>query len=233
MSGPEKAPTRRQLKRAAKFKAIQHTALHLVLEGGLSELTIQRLARELGWSVGALYRYYDSKTALLVDLQKVVLTELNHDFKTLLDHLPPLEDEAITVVSRLITVIDHFRRVATDDPARFALLSALQSEPRHVLPDAEAQLVVSAMWEPLNTVMRLMEEAEALGVLEKNGSKAKTLLIWTSLQGLLQSRKLARLEPQLAESKMLCRMLISTYLRGWGAPAEIIEKAQLHVDRSC
>ena len=71
----------REKRREATIERIVDTALHLLETEGYEGLTIQRLAKELGYAVGALYRYFRSKDALLVALPKAKTVE---DFEALL-----------------------------------------------------------------------------------------------------------------------------------------------------
>ncbi|MCA9555215.1 MAG: helix-turn-helix transcriptional regulator, partial [Myxococcales bacterium] len=65
----EPRPRTPAARREARRQAIVDEALALVTEGGFEALTLQRLAGRLGYAVGALYRYFPSKEALLAALQ--------------------------------------------------------------------------------------------------------------------------------------------------------------------
>ena len=57
--------TPRERRREATLARILDAALDLVVEGGFDALSMNRLARETDFTPGALYRYFDSKQALL------------------------------------------------------------------------------------------------------------------------------------------------------------------------
>ncbi|MEL6182651.1 MAG: TetR family transcriptional regulator, partial [Myxococcota bacterium] len=69
-SDSEEGMTRRELKRKARREEMLHAAMSIVVNEGVSALTIARLARELDAAVGALYRYFESKQALITALQR-------------------------------------------------------------------------------------------------------------------------------------------------------------------
>lgn len=48
---------------------IRQAALNLFSELGYREVSMRRLAKELGWSAPALYRYYDNKASLLAAIR--------------------------------------------------------------------------------------------------------------------------------------------------------------------
>src|SRR5437667_5020696 len=62
--------TRRVDKRRSMEEAVLDAATVLLGAGGPEALTIVALADQLGVSVGGLYRYYPSKGAILVGLEK-------------------------------------------------------------------------------------------------------------------------------------------------------------------
>lgn len=62
------APTRREASRAATLAAIKSAALRQVEEQGAPALSVRGVARAVGLSPAGMYRYYDSRDALLTDL---------------------------------------------------------------------------------------------------------------------------------------------------------------------
>ncbi len=66
----------RERGRGLSAERICQTALRLVDEGGIRELTMRRLAEELGTGAASLYRYVTSREELLVEVADLVLGEL-------------------------------------------------------------------------------------------------------------------------------------------------------------
>lgn len=62
------APSRRQATRAATIAAIKSAALRQVEQQGAPALSVRGVARDVGLSPAGMYRYYDSRDALLTDL---------------------------------------------------------------------------------------------------------------------------------------------------------------------
>lgn len=118
MTGPALAGGRRERMRQATVAEIKATARRLLVEGG-DALSLRAIARAMGITAPALYRYYDSHedlvTALAVDLFAELVTEL----KQTRDALP--EDE---VPARLLAVSRAFRRWSLEHPHEFGLLFA-------------------------------------------------------------------------------------------------------------
>lgn len=64
---------------------ILHTALRLFRERGFERTTLRDVAREADASLGLVYRYFDSKEALIHELY----AELSGEFAARVAHLPP------------------------------------------------------------------------------------------------------------------------------------------------
>ena len=58
---PRKKKTARAKRREETSAAIVEAALAIVTEEGFDALTMKRLADELGYAIGAFYRYFPSK----------------------------------------------------------------------------------------------------------------------------------------------------------------------------
>ena len=62
-------PAYTQDKRAAIEERIRNTALELFGRDGYRSVSLRAIARAMGWSAPALYRYYDNKEALLAAIR--------------------------------------------------------------------------------------------------------------------------------------------------------------------
>ncbi len=220
---PESASTAQARRREERVTQILDATLAVVLEHGVEGVTIQRMAKILRWSVGALYRYFPGKEAVLAELQIRVLTELGDSVVSALDAalesparaMFPPGDRALLA---LLVAADTYRRFADEQPARFMLISGVIAAPRGVLQGQEAEAVGAALGALLDRVTRLVETAVEAGALQPGLAPARTLILWSSLTGLLQMRKLARLDPRLEDLPAVVLLAVETLLLGWGAP---------------
>ena len=62
------APTRRERQRQQTLAEIKTRAVDQVAAGGAGSVSLNAIARAMGMSPAALYRYFDSRNALLADL---------------------------------------------------------------------------------------------------------------------------------------------------------------------
>lgn len=107
--------TRRERLRAETVEEIQSTARRLLVSDGYDGLSLRAIARAMGMSAPALYRYYASREdliAALVDELKIELTEA----------LERVRDAEPHLVGKLLETSREFRRWAVAHPAEFALV---------------------------------------------------------------------------------------------------------------
>lgn len=70
------APSRRDRVRAATSQEIVQTARRLLVERGITAVSLRAIAREMGMTAPALYRYYDSHEELIRHVVADIFTEL-------------------------------------------------------------------------------------------------------------------------------------------------------------
>src|SRR5215471_18433144 len=70
------SPTRRSRVRAATDQDIRRTARRLLIDRGPEAVTLRAIARELGITAPALYRYYGSRDDLVQHLRLDVIADL-------------------------------------------------------------------------------------------------------------------------------------------------------------
>jgi AcrR family transcriptional regulator len=109
--------TRRERLRAATLTEIKDVARRHVTEGGAANLSLRAISRDLGMSAPALYRYYDSRDALLSDLLVDCFTSLAEALEAARDD-QPADDTA----GRLAAAALAYRDWSLTHPAEFTLV---------------------------------------------------------------------------------------------------------------
>ena len=84
---------------------IADAILKLAGREGIGALTMERLARELDLTSGALFRHFPSRTAMLNEAARVAVTRLDGTFPDA--SLPPLERLGQFLVARSSLAADH------------------------------------------------------------------------------------------------------------------------------
>ena len=115
---PTAPGARRQQLREATVAEIKATARRLLVED-TEELSLRAIARAMGMSAPALYRYYDSYEGLVTAVTVDLFDELVGVLEDARDALPEHD-----VPARLFTVSRAFRSWALAHPPEFALLFA-------------------------------------------------------------------------------------------------------------
>lgn len=110
--------TRRERVRAATIAEVHETARRLLVADGLEGVTLRAIAREMGMTAPALYRYYSSREDLILHLVGSLYEDLTRHLAAARDALP---DEPVI---RSLEVPRAFRRWALDHPREFELVFA-------------------------------------------------------------------------------------------------------------
>lgn len=116
---PKQAPSRRERVRAATIEEIKQTAMQLMRETG-PDLRFADIARDMGLTAPALYRYFTDRDELLSALMVDGFHEFSVALTTALDATDPDD-----LAGRVRAAATAYRAFAKADPQRFALLFGL------------------------------------------------------------------------------------------------------------
>ena len=225
--------TRRQRKRQARQAQMLDAAMKIVVNKGLDALTIARLARSLDAAVGAIYRYFPSKAALLVALQIQAIELFHEDMRGASDRISAQlierghdpETSSSGALCRIFMVLNTYISDAERAPDRHRLIDQLMSTPVPLLNEAELEVVGRSLGPILGFVSELLDKASAIGALSAGDSAQRTHVLWASLHGLDHFRKRDRFEPPNLQVKALTEATATALLLGWGAPRDALEAA--------
>jgi AcrR family transcriptional regulator len=122
------APSRRDRVRAATTQEIKQTARRILVRQGSEAVTLRAIAREMGMTAPALYRYFDSHEELLKYVVADIFTEASDAVqfaitaaKTASDYDGD-SDGAGDLTPIVIEACRAFRRWSLDHPAEFGLI---------------------------------------------------------------------------------------------------------------
>lgn len=116
--GAAGGPSRRERVRSATEAEIKATAREILVRDGAEGLTLRAIARDMGMSAPALYRYFDSHDALLMALCDDLLDELTVVLEKARDAAPDGPQERMGATCRA------FRAWALNHPREFQLTFA-------------------------------------------------------------------------------------------------------------
>ncbi|WP_158277728.1 TetR/AcrR family transcriptional regulator [Pseudosporangium ferrugineum] len=110
-------PSRRERLRAETIADIKDAARRLLVTGGPTAISLRAIARDVGLTAPALYRYFDGLDALVL----AIVSDLFEDLRTTVQDIAAdhAGEEALT---RIAHMARGFRRWALAHPAEFALM---------------------------------------------------------------------------------------------------------------
>lgn len=221
--------TRRAEKRADRLREVLDAAMEIVQEDGLEGLTIARLAGRVDAAVGALYRYFPGKEALVVALQTEALAALRQDLEARAAAVEATArrrrlDPRAAALAAVAAVPLGYLAEARRAPARQRLIAAVLAAPAPVLSEAQALEVEAAVTPILALAARRLEAAVTARALDPGDAHVRTLTLWAGVQGLTLFTHRDRLQPPARRVAALAPAMLSALLRGWGGERAAVEK---------
>src|ERR1700755_2544603 len=110
-------PTRRERLRTATVAEIKDHGRRLLNSGGSSAVSLRAIARDMGMTAPAIYRYFPSLDALVHELTEDLYDELREHIEAARDPLPSTQP-----VTQLAAMAREFRRWCLAHPPEFLLM---------------------------------------------------------------------------------------------------------------
>ena len=221
----------RARRRAETTERIVESALRVVTEEGFDALTMKRLADELGYAAGALYRYYPSKDELLLAVQRRVLEALAED-------LGEAERSARAAIARgrsvpaavaaltpLLAAVRAYVTLPERRPAHWLLLARWMGNPEPMVATDVAGPVLASLLALFAPISALFEAAAGGGALAPGDGPPRVLALEAALHGALALRKLDRFGVDALRQEPLVDELCRALFVGWGATDETFADA--------
>jgi AcrR family transcriptional regulator len=197
--------------------------MKILVHEGLDAVTIHRLARELDLTVGALYRYFVSKDALIGSLTVEVIEQYRLSLASwqgeLGQHAAKLNRKP-RVVETLIGLAGAYIEISAATPAWYQLVSRMLTDPQIWLTQEQRSPVMAGLFEILSHFEELFEEAVAEKSLSPGSARQRTILLWSAVTGVLSMQKLAQQNPEEIPVQGLARGMTETLFQGWGADVD-------------
>lgn len=222
---------RRSRRRHVRTERVLDAAMQLLADEGLEGLTLQRLAAELGYVTTALYRYFDSKDALLAALQARTIEELHRRFRedqsrldalAALSRLRPAERQLLG----LLAAARFYMQLPERMPERFRLVSLFLGDPRILIEQGAALGNAQALLEFLGDVRELFEQAARHEGIAPGPAFDRTLSYWSALHGVTTLQKLTRFDTETFDVQRLGALTARSLLVGWGAEPTSVDVAE-------
>ncbi len=195
-------------------------AMAIALQEGVDKLTIAHLARRLDAAVGALYRYFPSKSALMMAMQRRAIEALRGDLEQTFARAEAAFPDAAAPVRALaaaMLIVPSYLADATAQQARHNLIDRVLSVPEPVLSDDHARDVDEVLRPIIELVSVRLQGAVDLGAINAGDPAQRTHLLWALSHGLDHFRKRDRIQPPALRVDMLVGHGLRALFIGWGA----------------
>lgn len=213
-------------KRELKGEAILDAATAVLEAEGLDGLTLGRVASALQLVPGALYRYYDSKDALLAGLQRRAVGQIGIVLQQAVAKVPATRSEDVAWLARLLTLARAYASLPKSAPQAWHLVSLMLAEPKPLLSASEAARTAPMLSALLETVLSGLDRAAALKTLAKGDPAQRTLAFWGAVHGAAALTKLRLWVQELPEPADVAVQAAAALLVGWGAKPKVVQQAR-------
>jgi len=225
----------------ARTREYLSTSLDIVTTEGFGALTMQRLADECDSAIGAVYRYFPSKGALVAEIQREAIERLSTSYALIravgdrqiaADHEADLLDDRQVALARVVLLGRWFIALGDTHPQELRLLQMLMSEWRSVVPVEEGMRVVPTAMRLLDQARACLDEATTAGALDDRDDPMVRVVVWAAgVGGVLQAGRLDVYDAELFSASRLAHTLTGDLFLAWGAPPADLEAAHATVDR--
>ena len=220
----------RAARRQERIAAILECAFALLEEGGLDAITTPELAKRTGSALGALYRFFPSKNAVIATMQRKAMQELLETLQNAVEqarsHTAKMGPRMQALVS-LLSLGDALLLEPTTNPSRFRLVDELLSHPGAFFQEDEAEQIESA----LAPLLRLAYEAasafntSAKILVDDEEMQRFPYVLWASLHGVTHFAKRDRLVSHALQSRRVAGSQLRLLLLGLGANEAELKEA--------
>lgn len=192
---PDTPDNRRERLRRQTIVEIKQLAMRQIAESGPTGLSVAAIAKQMGMTGPAVYRYFANRDALLTALIRDGYADLAHTIEQTAQR-----DATLPAAQRLQSVATELRAWALVDPQRYLLLfgtpvpgyeaptDTLEAANRtlYVLASIAADLLAGA---PTPTLGELGDQFESLVVADRAEVSAAALMaatvMWTRMHGIV------------------------------------------------
>ena len=234
---PTGAPrsTKRQRNRIERTRIFLDTAIELVVTEGFDALTMQRLADSTDSAIGAVYRYFPSKGALVAEVQRESVERITASYTLIRDRSDRtffaggLDDRELAL-ARAVTFGRFFISLAETFPHEFRLLQALNGEMRTIIPLEEGLRVFPSIVRFMLMGHQVISDAEQAGVFTESDGLDRVTMFAAAVNGVLRLSTQDQYDAELFDGRRLALLLLRDLGRAWGATDEQMAKAWAAVD---
>ncbi len=220
-----RAALRRKSEREARIDWILDAALEIIASKGISALTTPRLAKELGYTPAAFYRYFASKDALMLALETRTAARFYEEFFQTLSEARSSRSRMparAAALRDIVLLARTYREVAKRRPAEFRLVGLLLTGDRTWWKGPGVSKLLALVMPRVLQVIAFFTVAAETGAISEGDASRRAMTTWLAVHAILAAAPLSEMHPQLFELDAILDELLMTLLVGWkGRTADI------------
>lgn len=217
-------------RRKAQIERILEVAMEIVTTDSVQSLTMKNLADKLDYTPGALYRYYSSKDQIISELQIKCIQEFNILFdesKNKIDLL--INDNNVRIIALILAISELFGNYSFNEPIKFLFITNTIIEPKVLVNEEESLNVANEFKNLFFKIIIPFFQAITKKIMSDGNPTERALVYISSLQGVLQLKKLSRIDSSLFDLISLRKNLTKSLLLGWGVSEENLKEAESYL----
>lgn len=219
-----------EARRVAQAQRIVDVSLRVLSAEGFDALTVGRVADELGYTVGALYRYFPSKDALFVAMQGEVLRDACARLDAAQEKVSHFAatrslSASVLALTRVCATAVAQRRLAAERAGYFGVLSLSLYDPRELVATAVGRQAVEPMLALNARFAGPLAEAAREKALAPGDANLRAFAFWSAHHTPLAMKKFERLGVAGLSTETVADEIVAALLRGWGADAREVTLA--------
>jgi AcrR family transcriptional regulator len=198
---------RREREKLERKKQILDAARTLLLDKGLQDTSINRIAKVAELGVATLYSYYKNKEDIYVALQEEGLSLLYSKIKEAARKGKTPSDK----IKKMALAYYQFSEVQKD---YFDVINYFLTAPRVIFSQDKKTLVDLLGDKILTELKEAIDEGSQEGVYQKVNTTRSALMFWATLNGLIQFKKMKTTLLQGEGHKALYTFAVEQFIRG-------------------
>jgi len=213
-----------QQKRQRRVEQILDVSMGVLGAEGIEAVSVHRVARELNLTVGALYRYFESKDALVVALWRRAVEAYKGELLSVQRALEERASEPVGPLTLVVAAALEYQRQSMLQPARFYFIMLALTRESVLLPVEHRPVLMGELFGLLQSIESPLAMAVESGTLHKGSARERTISLWAGLNGALSLGKLGRTDPKEIPTGHLVEELLRSLLCTWGADPEVVKR---------
>jgi AcrR family transcriptional regulator len=176
---------RRKRERQERHTQIMDAARTVLFKHGMPMASIKRIAQAAELGVGTLYSYFASKEDIFIALQEEGLEILSRKIQ---ETSQDTEDPA----TQLRNIARVYLAFSEEDQDYFDILNFFLSSPGTVFEPGLKQQIDEHVNQVLNLLITVIDNGRQLEVFHTTRPRRHAVILWTTLHGLIQFRKMEK-----------------------------------------